>query len=258
MIPLRIGVCTPSRGLIHSRTVAAVMENMYRARLSVTLQWFISHDKPIPDCFNDVVQRAVEWEADLIWIVEEDVVPPPEALRELVAAIDAGADIATADYLFDNPLMEGDNALGVCKDGAGRVTWCRIGCYLFKRECLDDLPRPWFTLKNRLIKPGRVTWDNATPQPYGCDIPFTLDMFQLGMRTEVIDITCDHLQVIEMGNKGTNHGCHIIEPIRETRRASLPLEAQWHEPMEQTDQSRSARLRTQQSHRSIAGRSTVS
>jgi hypothetical protein len=232
------------------------MENIARAKVA-DWQWFISHDKPIPDCFNDTVGRAYAWGAALIWIVEEDIQPPAHTLARMIQAIEiGGADIAAADYLFDNPLMESDNSLGVCKDGAGRVTWCRTGCYLFKRECLDDLPRPWFTLRNRLIKPGIVTWDGGTPEMYGCDIPFTMDMFQLGMRTEVIDIMCDHLQVIEMGQKGSNHGYHIIEPIRETRKAQLPLEAQWHGPMEQTDRSKSARPATAQSDRSITGCST--
>ena len=227
----KIGIVTPSRVIMHSRTAEAVLANMQDV---AHWRWFLSHDLPIPDCFNDTVGRAYEWGADLIWIVEDDVLPPPGTLAAMLSAIVQGADIAVSDYLMERlGSVDGSVDYGVCRDGAGHVTWCRTGCILFKRECLDVMPSPWFTLHNRLVKPGVVTWDEGEERGYGADIPFTLALYQLGFTFAVIDITCDHLRVVEWGNaRGSNHGYHRIEPLGGT---------EWHESTEQTPRSRSAR-----------------
>jgi len=174
---------------------------------------FYSHDRPIPDCFNSVCQRAHYWGADLFWILEEDVCPETSAFPDMVGAITLrGADVAVVDYTMDAP---GDGAIswGIVRDGAGRIAWARTGCILFKRECLDALLPPCFTLTGRIVGPGSITWQSEPNSTYGADVGFTHCLVQLGFEFIEIDAKCDHLRVVERGQSGTNEGWHKIEPL---------------------------------------------
>ena len=69
---MRIARCTPSRGLVHSRTEqTADTARMWAELHGHTWRNFWTHNLPIPNCFNNVVMRAYNWGADLIWILEE-------------------------------------------------------------------------------------------------------------------------------------------------------------------------------------------
>ena len=39
------------------------------------------HDKPIPDAQNAITEKALAAKADWLWFLEEDVIPPENALR---------------------------------------------------------------------------------------------------------------------------------------------------------------------------------
>lgn len=213
---MRIACCTPSRGLVHSRTEEAVEAARREAALDgYPFERFYTHDLPIPDCFNMVTQKGYDAGADVIWLLEEDVVPWPETFIRMIEAIERGADIAVTDYpMRSKPVDTGYTYPGLVQDGAGRVTWCRTGCIMFKRHCLDAIPRPWFTTEtSRLIRPGEITWSSPHRTIYGCDIAFTNAFYQLGYKFAVIEPYLVHLEVIERGAQGTNCGAHRIRCI---------------------------------------------
>jgi len=213
---MRIARCTPSRGLVHSRTE----ETADRARDWAELhghRWrnFWTHDLPIPACFNNVVMRAYNWGADLVWILEEDVVlkSPSIAFPAMMATLADGADVAVIDYVMDAP-STGALTWGTIRDGAGRISWTRTGCILIKQQCLDRLPRPWFTLHGRLFdSAGALVWQGGAPSQYGVDVEFTHALIQLGFTFQEVEAQCDHLRVIERGAYGTNDGSHKIEAL---------------------------------------------
>jgi len=213
---MRIARCTPSRGMIHSRTEAAVAE-VRRRTAYYQGDWhdLYTHDLPIPDCFNVVCERAYAWNADLIWILEEDIEPatPVPTFGRMVQAIHDGADYATTTFpigVLDAPR----NASPLNFDGSGRMVWCATGCILLTRRCFELMPRPWFTLRNRLVKPHRVTWDEGLPSKYGCDIGFTFALYQLGLEGVVIQDEIRHLRVRQAGDREINDGYHVIEPLK--------------------------------------------
>jgi hypothetical protein len=183
---------------------------------------FYTHDLPIPECFNVVCEAAFDWGADLLWILEEDVQPIGGGFAGMFNALMSGAGVAVIDYPM--PTLDGTRITwGVVRDGAGRMSWCRTGCILFKRECLDALPRPWFTLRGRLFKDGALQWqaDEASASEYGADVEFTHSLIQLGFQIQEIDIPCKHLRVIERGQSGVNSGSHHVEAIPEPEKMGL-------------------------------------
>ena len=185
---------------------------------------FWTHDLPIPDCFNVVTQRAHAWGADVIWILEEDIGLefPTLALQMMLAAINGGSDVAVIDYVMDAP-GNGQLSWGIERDGAGRIGWARTGCILFKRECLDALPRPWFTTFGRLFKADGTIWQSDAPSLYGVDVEFTHCLVQLGFKFQEVQAQCDHLRVLEQGQPGTNDGWHRIEALPEiSKRPNVP------------------------------------
>ncbi|MCK5641559.1 MAG: hypothetical protein KAJ19_12220 [Gammaproteobacteria bacterium] len=211
---MRIARCTPSRGLVHSRTEeAAEIARSWAVRQGHHWRSFYSHDLGIPDCFNYVCHDARAWGADLIWMLEEDVCPVPVAFPLMVGAITSrSADVAVVDYVMDAP-DDGQISWGITRDGAGRIAWARTGCILFKRECLDALLQPWFTLTGRMVRPGSLTWESGPNSSYGADVGFTHCLVQLGFEFVEIEAKCDHLRVVERGQSGVNQGWHEIEPL---------------------------------------------
>lgn len=215
---MKVGVCTPSRGLIHSRTEEAIEVARQEAEtLGMEFRRYYTHDRPIPDCFNEVVDQAYRAGCDPIWIVEEDVVPLPGAFTQSFLAVRSGADIAVVDF----PMRSKGNAElvektfpGVMQDGAGRVTWCRTGCILLKRCVFDLLPRPWFSTCSRFVSENEIIWQSPNPTVYGCDTNFTNGCFQLGFQFAIIKPDAQHLELVEYGNHDLNNkGYHIIEPL---------------------------------------------
>jgi len=212
---MKIARCTPTRGLVHSRTEAAAETARVLAQNDGhAWRTFWSHDLPIPDCFNDVVGRAWDWGADVFWLLEEDVAPasPASTFAAMWAQLETGADYVTTSYPIGT--LEGGGASPLNYDGAGRMVWCATGCILLRRVCFELMPRPWFTLRNRLVKPRQVTWDEGSESPYGADIGFTFALYQLGLRAAVVWDEVHHLKVREFGQAQINDGYHIIEPLK--------------------------------------------
>ena len=119
---MKIARCTPSRGLVHSRTEqTADMARQWAEHKGHEWANYWTHDLPIPDCFNVITQRAHAWGADLIWILEEDIALefPTLALHAMLSAIEDGADVAIVDYTVGSPVP--GFGRGIARDGANRI-----------------------------------------------------------------------------------------------------------------------------------------
>lgn len=147
----RFAVVTPSRGLLHSRTAEAVAANVAIAAAAghEPRGWLLSHDLPIPDCHERVTELGLEAGADALWFVEEDMVPPPDAL---LRSLELGADIAAMQYPVGLPVgltdVNGKPSTGTFNclqpSPGGVFDWCGLGCTLIRREVFETLERPWF------------------------------------------------------------------------------------------------------------------
>lgn len=202
---VKIAVVLPSRGLIFSRTAEEVLQNLR----GIPHKIYFSHRKPIPECFNEPVERALaDDDITHIWLVEDDMVLPPDTLKKL---LDAAANAVTMDYPVSK---EGHGA--VLYDKAGDVVFCGTGCLLVKRRVFDNLKRPFFT--------DTVHW---TPYNYGesiklvgsygdnnyggHDVTFSIKLWKAGIKIKVIRGKLAQRKLVALGKAGSNNGQHQIE-----------------------------------------------
>lgn len=129
---MNVYTAIPTRGLVHAKTVESVLAN------TTDIHFVIG--KPMPDCFNSIVQAGLEAEADYIWFVEEDNECPKGVLEALLSL---DADIATLPYTV------GGNHSHIYKRD-NEILWCGLGCTLIKTDVFRALPAPWFEVNKHL------------------------------------------------------------------------------------------------------------
>ena len=206
-------VVTPSRGLVHSATVEAVLGNVAGRR--GFRGWYLTHDMPIPDCDERVAEMGLASGADTLWFVEEDVIPPPGALAASFALLAEGHDVAAVDY----PVGSLDAGWGcLVRDKAGDILWTGLGATLIRRAVFEKLPRPWFTTEWRYTRRAGGEWvaeraDRNSAARFGQqDIRFFMDARAAGFRIgQVPGMVAGHALLREAGTQGSNHGTHTID-----------------------------------------------
>lgn len=98
MMQLKVGVIVPSRGLIVSYTAEGLVR-YGRSMGSGALEFYFAHQRPIPECFNEPAQKALDEYCSVLLFIEDDIIAPNSALRELVNEVHTEkADIAFANY----------------------------------------------------------------------------------------------------------------------------------------------------------------
>ncbi len=209
-----IAVATPSRGMIHSRTVDAVIRAVLESGLEF-LGWSITHDLPIPTSHEQVCMSALESGADYVWLVEEDVVPPTNAVSLMLEAI---SQQLTVGAFIDYPISWKPTYNCAKITSKGTLVWCGNGCLLLDRIVFERLERPWFESTNEVDVrvDGEIVSIRSFPKLYdygGQDINFSLKVYQSGMRIAYVDpviAICDHLYLETWGMQGTNKGVHKV------------------------------------------------
>jgi hypothetical protein len=210
-------VATPSRGLVHSRTVEAVLANI---RVAGFRGWALTHDLPIPQAHERVCEIALATGADAVWLVEEDMIPPPLALAESLRLLGSGADVVAVDYPAARDLSS------IARRG-GDIQWCFLGCTLVHRRVFETFVRPWFTTDTTyVIRDGELVAlpDDRPPEVrHGQqDIAFTRRVLESGFSiAEVPGLVAGHATVDELGAPVVNHGWHHIRVRHEIRGQQL-------------------------------------
>jgi hypothetical protein len=129
---MKIAGLFPSRGLLGSQMMESVDANLE----GYDHVKIYSHDLPIPESFNSLVEDFLQTDSDYAWFVEEDVVPPASALDLMLSA-----EVAVA--FVDYPLKNFPNrpCYGTYR---GRLIWVGFGCTLVHRAVFTTLKKPWF------------------------------------------------------------------------------------------------------------------
>lgn len=216
----RVAVLTPSRGLIFANVVQYVedMRSTYPA-----IKWFFSIGNPIPDCFNDVTEKALSdpLHFDYFFYIEEDTEPEPKTLDRFLEAMKE-YDIAAQDYGFNG----GSSTIGK-SSFTGKILFTGFGCTFMKRKVLESFQKPIFKA-DKSFNLSSMSWytnpDNANT--YGMyDIRFGSEARKKGFTIGQITGESNHLQVLEVGKKESNIGFHSIGlKGRVERQLLLPLE----------------------------------
>jgi len=189
-----IAIVVPTRGMVFTETVQEIanIQNEYETKV------YYSWDKIIPDSNNYLVKKALDNSPEYLLFIEEDVVIPKGAVKDL---IDANAAIACIDY--------GVNGYSCIGKSEGRVLWCGLGCTLVKREVFEKLPYPWFRT-DQTFRLNDHQWTDAPAKYGGHDIYFTMKAREAGFEIKQVEGECKHLQLDELGRKEWNDGLHKI------------------------------------------------
>ena len=199
---MRIGILLPSRGLIFSETIEEVLREVAPFDFHI----FFAHARPIPEAFNEPMEKILQGSFDYVWIVEEDMVLPKGILQEL---LDLGKPIATMDY----PAVEG--VMCVKRDNEGNVEYTGTGCLLIERGVLELVDKPVFSTEHIWDTSGKYLGKRDPREPiYGQhDIYFFMQMKKLGIPIGVTETIGHQRKIVEYGQKEVNDGFHKIKVI---------------------------------------------
>jgi len=230
-----ISICTPSRGLIYAITVKSIIEGMQALnKIGIGTEFYSTKDLPIPDCFNYLVETALQNKAvERILFIEEDMYIEPQAI---VALVSSQSPISTLQYNDKNGSPHGI----IHYNEAGEILWCGLGATCIKREVFESLGTPYFTIDNRykinkkrLIN-GRLVTDYELIEPHDKYNPLTMkfekvkepygyggqdvDLFtrarQKGFKIECVEgFKAHHFKLLSLGEEHNNSGVHNIVQV---------------------------------------------
>lgn len=209
-----IAVILPSRGLVFTRTLEWIEKQREKYLLTV----YYSHDLPIPECFNKLVCKALKNGHTYLLFLEEDIVPPHDALDRLIKGMDGG-QITCIDYPFRGGLNN------VSKDHDGRILSCGTGCTLVCRGVFDILEKPYFRSNMRYDYLTKK-WSRVKPhEVYGLhDMWFTFQARHCGCTIVQVKGECKHLGLTALGKPTVNDGCHQIDERQKITNKLIPID----------------------------------
>lgn len=200
---MKIAVAFPSRGLAFSETCEELLNNLQ----GFDYDLFFAHGLPIPNCFNEPLERALHGPYTHFWLVEEDMILQKDTLKKL---LQAKAPAICCDY----PVSREGKA-SVYRDPDGNAIYGGTGCLLVTREFLEAYQKPIFRTD--------IIWDmnigerlEMTPRKikgsvYGLhDVTFGLQAYYQGTPIKVSEVQCGQRKLLALGQSGTNNGEHMI------------------------------------------------
>ena len=175
----------PTRGIISSQVMDALT-------VEGVTHCLYTHDLPIPQSFNHLVDQALQTKFEYFWFVEEDTVVPLGGLQQMM---DVGTQVTAINY----PLRNYPDRISEGWIWGERI-WVGLGCTMVKREVFELLPRPWFVGGFRLASQVHghkdpvillIPWKR---QYGGQDLYFCYQVREHGLSLGVVeDLLCDHI-----------------------------------------------------------------
>lgn len=203
---VRIGTLIPTRGLIFTETLNAVLqENARNNQYPVILT---TKDLPIPDCRNELVKAGLEHPANFthFLLIDDDVVIPAGGLKTM---LEFDVDIAVIDYPMHYARGKWKNMGTACydnwlpgEDWKGKpLAWAGLGCALIRREVFEKMEAPYFReMSKRFVrdKKGKIKFvgEMENKSGGGEDVYFFLQAKKKGFSIKKAEhLVAKHLRI---------------------------------------------------------------
>jgi len=209
----KLAVIVPSRGLMFSET----FEELLRELEPFDYEIFWSHEKPLPQCFNDPTEVALaDPEVFAILICEDDMIIPKGMLKRM---FEVKYPVVAMDYPFR---QDGDST--ILHDPVGLAYWTGTGFILISRDVLDRMHKPIWrtdqTFDPFVDKDTIHFWPRKlTKTFYGLhDLNFGLTLYSAGLPIHAMSQTGGQRKLVRLGTRHTNDGAHDIAELTEVGR----------------------------------------
>lgn len=203
-----LAVVLPSRGLMFSETYEELLNELQDFRYKI----FWSHEKPLPDCFNDPTEEALaDPEVYAVLFCEDDMIIPKGILKKMFAQ---NYPVVALDYPFKN---DGDST--VLNDPNGFAYWSGTGFLLVAKQVLESFPKPIWrtdTAYDTMIKgDALVFWPRKLKKiAYGLhDVHFGMVLYSQGLPVKMMAKTAGQRKLVHLGQKNVNNGAHEIKKL---------------------------------------------
>lgn len=207
-----ITICTPSRGLIHSRTVESLINGgVALIKAGHNISYSMTHNLSIPNSHNACVLDALSVKSELVIFIEEDMGVDPETY---VALVESDADITTVQYNDKN----GDDQIVHYNTDQTEILWCGLGATAIKTAVFEKVGVPYFSTERRykIVRGELEKIENpGSPWSYGgLDVDFFTRARKLGFKIKVLEgHKAKHYRVDKLGEEHTNNGVHDITEV---------------------------------------------
>lgn len=206
---IKIAFCSPSRGMVFSKMMESVLQNLKGYKYEV----FMQHGISIPNCYNFIMEEAILSDCTHIWFVEEDHLFPKNTLKKMLAMNEDVVATAYADRRSAVNLVQYQNN--------GDVIYTGMGCMLVKKEVFNRLELPYFRtvfIELKKDEKGKITLiphENMKSPGYGGqDIYFCTSLVNNGIKINLLpNSRVGHMMLMEKGDDMTNSGKHLIRTV---------------------------------------------
>lgn len=209
----KLAVIVPSRGLMFSET----FEELLRELKGIDHEFYFAHGRPLPECFNEPTEKALEDEENYAFLFcEDDMILPEGILRDM---FNRKYPAVALDYPFK---QQGDSTC--LHDPNGDAFWTGTGFLLLARPILENLEKPiWrtnITFDPFIDKDTIHFWPRKLDKTYyGLhDLRLGLLLYSSGLPIKVMNRTAGQRKLISAGEKHTNSGQHAIVELTQVGR----------------------------------------
>jgi hypothetical protein len=209
----KLAVVLPSRGLMFSETFEELLNELDGFDYEI----FWAHGRPLPECFNEPLERVL---ADptvfAVLFCEDDMIIPKGALRRM---FDLNYPVVALDYPFRE---DGDATM--LHDPKGDVIFSGTGFLLVAKVILERMPKPIFRTDTAWDIAFRTNdrmyiWPRKLKKiAYGLhDVYFGMMLFSNNTPIKEFAINAGQRKLVALGKPDTNNGAHQIKELTKVR-----------------------------------------
>lgn len=202
----KLAILLASRGQVFSRAMESILREAWTCDQFYQIALFNTHGVKIPDAQSQLVARALGWQADVTWLVEEDNYMQPGVLAEMLRRMEKS----------DAPRVVSCRYYGHC--GTNWIVpevHCGMkvhafGCTLVASSVWEAIGAPYcFSGKHIIADADGQPCEHPTlDYGYGGqDVDFSYRIHKLGIASAHLDGSqwrCGHMHLVKPGDRASN------------------------------------------------------